>query len=137
MGSTTVVLTLLQLPLCVAADVVYLDAKTDTYLEEVSSCNIFVRKGKLIKTPPLSGTILPGWYMHQMVLRACAGSAPCRPACTVWSDAGLGLTSLAAWNQCAVLACLPSGHSEIVAIKLRPAAAPNLEGNKHWVYNRC
>lgn len=42
------------------ADVVYLDAKTDTYLEEVSSCNIFVRKGKTIKTPPLGGTILPG-----------------------------------------------------------------------------
>eukprot|EP00882_Tetradesmus_deserticola_P004929 GHRQ01005193.1.p1 GENE.GHRQ01005193.1~~GHRQ01005193.1.p1 ORF type:complete len:374 (+),score=149.89 GHRQ01005193.1:67-1188(+) len=42
------------------ADVVYLDAKTDTYLEEVSSCNIFVRKGTTIKTPPLSGTILPG-----------------------------------------------------------------------------
>lgn len=36
------------------ADVVYLDAKTDTYLEEVSSCNIFVVKGKVIKTPPLS-----------------------------------------------------------------------------------
>lgn len=42
------------------SDVVYLDAKTDTYLEEVSSCNIFVVKGKTIKTPPLSGTILPG-----------------------------------------------------------------------------
>lgn len=42
------------------ADVVYLDAKTDTYLEEVSSCNIFVRKGRSIKTPPLGGTILPG-----------------------------------------------------------------------------
>lgn len=42
------------------ADVVYLDAKTDTYLEEVSSCNIFVRQGNTIKTPPLSGTILPG-----------------------------------------------------------------------------
>lgn len=35
------------------ADVVYLDAKTDTYLEEVSSCNIFVVKGNRIKTPPL------------------------------------------------------------------------------------
>lgn len=35
------------------ADVVYLDAKTDTELEEVSSCNIFVVKGKTIKTPPL------------------------------------------------------------------------------------
>lgn len=42
------------------SDVVYLDAKTDTYLEEVSSCNIFVVKGKNIKTPPLAGTILPG-----------------------------------------------------------------------------
>jgi branched-chain amino acid aminotransferase len=41
-------------------DVVYLDAKTDTYLEEVSSCNIFVVKGKRIATPPLTGTILPG-----------------------------------------------------------------------------
>ena len=28
--------------------------------QEVSSCNIFVVKGKTIKTPPLSGTILPG-----------------------------------------------------------------------------
>lgn len=35
------------------ADVVYLDAKTDTYLEEVSSCNIFVVKGKTLKTPSL------------------------------------------------------------------------------------
>lgn len=42
------------------SDVVYLDAKTDTYLEEVSSCNIFVVKGKTIRTPPLGGTILPG-----------------------------------------------------------------------------
>lgn len=42
------------------ADVVYLDAKTDTYLEEVSSCNVFCVKGRKISTPPLSGTILPG-----------------------------------------------------------------------------
>ncbi|KAJ9525192.1 hypothetical protein QJQ45_020710, partial [Haematococcus lacustris] len=42
------------------SDVVYLDAKTDTYLEEVSSCNIFCVKGNTIKTPPLQGTILPG-----------------------------------------------------------------------------
>ncbi|BDA50893.1 Branched-chain-amino-acid aminotransferase 5, chloroplastic [Coccomyxa sp. Obi] len=42
------------------ADVVYLDARTDTYLEEVSSCNIFTVKGNVIKTPPLAGTILPG-----------------------------------------------------------------------------
>lgn len=49
------------------ADVVYLDAKTDTYLEEVSSCNIFVVKGKTIKTPPLQGTILPGVTRRSMV----------------------------------------------------------------------
>jgi len=42
------------------SDVVYLDAKTDQYLEEVSSCNVFSVKGKVIKTPPLQGTILPG-----------------------------------------------------------------------------
>jgi branched-subunit amino acid aminotransferase/4-amino-4-deoxychorismate lyase len=42
------------------ADVVYLDAKTNTYLEEVSSCNIFVIKGRTVRTPPLKGTILPG-----------------------------------------------------------------------------
>ncbi len=42
------------------SDVVYLDAVSDTYLEEVSSCNIFSVKGKTIRTPPLRGTILPG-----------------------------------------------------------------------------
>jgi len=42
------------------ADVVYLDAKHDRYLEEVSSCNIFVVRGKRISTPPLTGSILPG-----------------------------------------------------------------------------
>lgn len=36
------------------ADVVYLDAKTDTYLEEVSSCNIFTVKDRHVKTPGLS-----------------------------------------------------------------------------------
>lgn len=41
-------------------DVVYLDAVSDKYLEEVSSCNIFVVNGNTIKTPPLQGTILPG-----------------------------------------------------------------------------
>lgn len=42
------------------SDVVYLDAQTNTRLEEVSSCNIFTVKGDLVKTPPLKGTILPG-----------------------------------------------------------------------------
>jgi len=41
-------------------DVVYLDALTNTNLEEVSSCNIFTVKGDIIKTPPLKGTILSG-----------------------------------------------------------------------------
>ena len=36
------------------ADVVYLDAKTDTLLEEVSSCNIFTVQGRTIRTPPLT-----------------------------------------------------------------------------------
>lgn len=49
------------------ADVVYLDAKTDTYLEEVSSCNIFVVNGSTIKTPPLQGTILPGVTRRSMI----------------------------------------------------------------------
>lgn len=35
------------------SDVVYLDAKTDTYLEEVSSCNIFTVTGNTIRTPAL------------------------------------------------------------------------------------
>lgn len=35
------------------ADVVYLDAKTDMLLEEVSSCNIFTVQGRTIRTPPL------------------------------------------------------------------------------------
>ena len=42
------------------SDVVYLDAKEDKYIEEVSSCNMFVLKGKTIRTPSLLGSILPG-----------------------------------------------------------------------------
>lgn len=64
------------------ADVVYLDAKTDTYLEEVSSCNIFVRQGNTIKTPPLSGTILPGALAHMCcnVGKLQGGAGPCELA---------------------------------------------------------
>jgi branched-chain amino acid aminotransferase len=39
--------------------VVYLDARHDTYLEEVSSCNIFAVKGRTISTPPLTGAAAP------------------------------------------------------------------------------
>lgn len=50
------------------ADVVYLDAKHDTYLEEVSSCNVFVlTKDNVIKTPPLAGSILPGVTRRSIV----------------------------------------------------------------------
>ncbi|CAN1342934.1 Branched-chain amino acid aminotransferase 2, chloroplastic [Linum perenne] len=42
------------------SDVLYLDCVHKKYLEEVSSCNIFVVKGKQIFTPAIKGTILPG-----------------------------------------------------------------------------
>ncbi|KAF3340256.1 branched-chain-amino-acid aminotransferase 3 [Carex littledalei] len=42
------------------SDVLYLDAVHKRYLEEVSSCNIFVVKGNVISTPEIKGTILPG-----------------------------------------------------------------------------
>lgn len=42
------------------SDVLYLDAVNNKYLEEVSSCNIFVVKDKLVSTPAIEGTILPG-----------------------------------------------------------------------------
>lgn len=49
------------------ADVVYLDAKTDTYLEEVSSCNIFTVKGKTVKTPPLQARDLPSQHISPRI----------------------------------------------------------------------
>ncbi|KDD73849.1 hypothetical protein H632_c1787p0 [Helicosporidium sp. ATCC 50920] len=52
------------------ADVVYLDAKTDTLLEEVSSCNIFVVQGRVIRTPPLTGSILPGVTRRSVIALA-------------------------------------------------------------------
>ncbi|XP_058786093.1 branched-chain-amino-acid aminotransferase 2, chloroplastic-like [Vicia villosa] len=42
------------------SDVLYLDSNSKKNLEEVSSCNIFISKGKKISTPAISGTILPG-----------------------------------------------------------------------------
>ncbi|XP_065020333.1 branched-chain amino acid aminotransferase 2, chloroplastic-like isoform X2 [Musa acuminata AAA Group] len=42
------------------SDVLYLDSVHKKYLEEVSSCNIFVVKNKIISTPEIKGTILPG-----------------------------------------------------------------------------
>ncbi|OMO57452.1 Aminotransferase, class IV [Corchorus olitorius] len=42
------------------SDVLYLDAVNKKYLEEVSSCNIFIVKGNNIWTPATNGTILKG-----------------------------------------------------------------------------
>ena len=42
------------------ADLMYLDAVHNKFVEEVSSCNVFAVKGKTITTPALKGTILPG-----------------------------------------------------------------------------
>ncbi|GAV57669.1 Aminotran_4 domain-containing protein [Cephalotus follicularis] len=42
------------------SDVLYLDCVHKRYLEEVSSCNIFVVKDNVISTPSIKGTILPG-----------------------------------------------------------------------------
>ncbi|KAJ0967720.1 hypothetical protein J5N97_024637 [Dioscorea zingiberensis] len=41
-------------------DVLYLDSVNKKYLEEASSCNIFIVKGNVISTPATNGTILPG-----------------------------------------------------------------------------
>ncbi|KAH7854247.1 hypothetical protein Vadar_011718 [Vaccinium darrowii] len=41
-------------------DVLYLDCFHKKYLEQVSSCNVFVVKGNVISTPAIKGTILAG-----------------------------------------------------------------------------
>ncbi|KAI4341644.1 hypothetical protein MLD38_026342 [Melastoma candidum] len=42
------------------SDVLYLDCVEKKYLEEVSSCNIFIVKDNVVSTPAIKGTILPG-----------------------------------------------------------------------------
>lgn len=42
------------------SDVLYLDSVNKKYIEEVSSCNIFIVKSNKISTPAISGTILEG-----------------------------------------------------------------------------
>ncbi|KAI4296507.1 hypothetical protein L6164_036458 [Bauhinia variegata] len=42
------------------ANILYLDAATGKYIEEVSACNVFMVKGNAISTPRAEGTILPG-----------------------------------------------------------------------------
>ena len=41
-------------------EVLYLDAKTSTYVEEVGSANFFLLKNSVVLTPRLGGSILPG-----------------------------------------------------------------------------
>ena len=42
------------------AEVIYLDAETHTYIEEVGAANFFCVKDNVLYTPELTGTILPG-----------------------------------------------------------------------------
>ena len=41
-------------------EVIYLNAESDEFIEEVGSANIFIIKDNKIATPPLAGSILPG-----------------------------------------------------------------------------
>ncbi|KAG8373820.1 hypothetical protein BUALT_Bualt11G0064800 [Buddleja alternifolia] len=54
------------------SDVLYLDSVHKKYLEEVSSCNVFVVKGNLISTPAIQGTILPGITRKSILDVACS-----------------------------------------------------------------
>lgn len=54
------------------SDVVYLDAQENKYIEEVSSCNIFVVKAGTITTPDLRGTILAGITRRSILELAAA-----------------------------------------------------------------
>eukprot|EP00884_Botryococcus_braunii_P001119 jgi/Botrbrau1/11007/Bobra.101_1s0005.1 len=53
-------------------DVLYLDAKHDMYLEEVSSCNVFCVHDNIIRTPPAAGSILPGVTRQSIIDLAAA-----------------------------------------------------------------
>lgn len=49
------------------SDVLYLDTANRKYIEEVSSCNVFMVKDGVISTPVINGTILPGVTRKSMV----------------------------------------------------------------------
>ena len=67
------------------ADVLYLDAKTDTYLEEVSSCNIFIVKDGHIKTPGLSVSSSCNFSCCSLFLPACRlACCRCQSMLQVW-----------------------------------------------------
>ncbi|KAH1049916.1 hypothetical protein AAZX31_08G061500 [Glycine max] len=48
-------------------DVLFLDAEEHKYIEEVSSCNVFMVKGDVISTSPTLGTILPGITRNSII----------------------------------------------------------------------
>lgn len=51
-------------------EVLYLDARTSSYVEEVGSANFFLLKDGVIATPRLSGSILPGTTRNEVLVLA-------------------------------------------------------------------
>ncbi|XP_057973802.1 branched-chain-amino-acid aminotransferase 2, chloroplastic [Malania oleifera] len=49
------------------SDVLYLDSVNNKYIEEVSASNIFIVKDKVLSTPAIRGTILPGITRNSIV----------------------------------------------------------------------
>jgi branched-chain amino acid aminotransferase len=51
-------------------EVLYLDARCSTYVEEVGSANFFHIKGGILSTPRLGGSILPGTTRSEVLMLA-------------------------------------------------------------------
>lgn len=49
------------------AEVIYLDAETHSYVEEVGAANFFCVKDRVLYTPELTGTILPGITRNSII----------------------------------------------------------------------
>ena len=85
------------------SDVVYLDAKTDTYLEEVSSCNIFTVTGKTIRTPALRVRSGTGIRSRSVAVKASITYLEEASYCNVSPSAAAGFTS---WRRACAQVCL-------------------------------
>ncbi|GIL83491.1 hypothetical protein Vretimale_11158 [Volvox reticuliferus] len=68
-------------------DCIYLDAKSDTYLEEGSGCNVFMTRGSVVTTPPAAGSILPGITRASLLQLAAALGYAVREAPISWKEA--------------------------------------------------
>ncbi|GLI59762.1 hypothetical protein VaNZ11_001723 [Volvox africanus] len=68
-------------------DCIYLDAKSDTYLEEGSGCNVFVTHGSVVTTPPAAGSILPGITRASLLQLAVVLGYHVREAPISWKEA--------------------------------------------------